>query len=86
MRNTGLVIIERIGDKDPMEVSQNRCKEPSDSFSGNKPGKCVTMHLDKLQKMAHHTLTLNPRVKTPQYLMDKHIFRKHGANAYSMDG
>ena len=33
------------------------------------------------------TMTLNPGVeRAPQYLLDKHYFRKHGANAYYGQG
>ncbi len=53
---------------------------------GTSPANAVynaVVFLDKVAEMAHHTLTLNPRVgRAPQYLMDKHYFRKHGANAY----
>ena len=37
--------------------------------------------------MAYKTLTLNPRAgRVPQYLLDKHYLRKHGANAYYGQG
>lgn len=43
--------------------------------------------LDKVAEMAYKTMTLNPRVQgVPQYLLDKHYFRKHGANAYYGQG
>ena len=43
--------------------------------------------LDKVAEMAYKTMTLNPRVaRVPQYLLDKHYFRKHGANAYYGQG
>ena len=33
--------------------------------------------------MAFHTLQLTPKqASVPQYLLDKHYYRKHGANAY----
>ena len=36
---------------------------------------------------AYNTMTLNPRTKrVQQYLLDKHYFRKHGANAYYGQG
>ena len=84
-RNTGLVIIETIGDKDPMEVPGIVVKNHGPFAWGTSPANAVynAVVLDKVAEMAHHTLTLNPRVKrAPQYLMDKHYFRKHGANAY----
>ena len=43
--------------------------------------------LDKVAEMAYNTMTLNPRTqRVQQYLLDKHYFRKHGANAYYGQG
>ena len=43
--------------------------------------------LDKVAEMAYNTMTLNPRTqRVHQYLLDKHYFRKHGANAYYGQG
>lgn len=43
--------------------------------------------LEAVAEMAYNTLTLNPRVqRVPQHLLDKHYFRKHGANAYYGQG
>ena len=43
--------------------------------------------LDKVAEMAYKTMTLNPRnPRVQQYLLDKHYFRKHGANAYYGQG
>lgn len=84
-RNTGLVIIETIGDKDPMEVPGIVVKNHGPFAWGTSPANAVynAVVMDKVAEMAHHTMTLNPRVRrAPQYLMDKHYFRKHGANAY----
>lgn len=38
--------------------------------------------LEEVAKMAYYTLTLNPETDMSKTLMDKHFFRKHGANAY----
>lgn len=40
--------------------------------------------LDVVSEMAYHTMTLDTAtdVHVPQYLLDKHYFRKHGKNAY----
>ena len=84
-RNTGVVIIETIGDKDPLEVPGIVVKNHGPFAWGTSPAHAVynAVVLDKVAEMAHHTLTLNPRVtRAPQYLLDKHYFRKHGANAY----
>ena len=40
--------------------------------------------LDVVADMDYHTMQLNPAqdIHVPQYLLDKHYYRKHGANAY----
>ena len=79
------MIIETLGDKDPMEVPGIVVKNHGPFTWGTSPANAVynAVVLDKVAEMAHHTLTLNPDVKrAPQYLMDKHYYRKHGANAY----
>lgn len=39
--------------------------------------------LDVVAEMAYHTLQLNPNdITIPQYLLDRHYYRKHGPNAY----
>ena len=43
--------------------------------------------LEEVAKMAYRTEHLKPEVsQAPQYLQDKHFFRKHGANAYYGQG
>lgn len=84
-KNTGKVIIETIGDKDPMEVPGIVVKNHGPFAWGTSPANAVynSVVMDKVAEMAHHTLMLNPQVAgAPQYLLDKHYFRKHGANAY----
>lgn len=84
-KNTGKVILETIGEKDPMAVPGIVVKNHGPFAWGNSPANAVynSVVLDKVAEMALHTLTINPDVKkAPQYLMDKHYFRKHGENAY----
>ena len=84
-KNTGVVIVETIGDRDAMEVPGIVVKNHGPFAWGTSPANAVynAVVLDKVAEMAHHTMTLNPHVKpAPQYLMDKHYFRKHGENAY----
>ena len=38
--------------------------------------------MEKIAEMALHTLSLAPNASLPQYILDKHYNRKHGANAY----
>ncbi|BBF45054.1 L-ribulose-5-phosphate 4-epimerase [Lachnospiraceae bacterium KM106-2] len=87
--NTGKVIVETIGDRDPMEVPGIVVKNHGPFAWGKTPAGSVynAVVLDKVAEMAYMTMDLNPRVKrAPQYLMDKHYFRKHGANAYYGQG
>lgn len=84
-RNTGKVIIETIGDSDPMEVPGIVVKNHGPFSWGTDSANAVynAVVMDKVAEMAHHTMMLNPAVTSaPQYLLDKHYFRKHGDNAY----
>ena len=39
--------------------------------------------MDEVCHMALETEAINPDIQPlPQYVLDKHYFRKHGANAY----
>jgi len=52
---------------------------------GSSPQQAVenALVLEAVAKMAYHTQMLNTQVpEIPQVLLDKHYFRKHGANAY----
>lgn len=83
--NTGNVIVETIGDADPMAIPGIVVKNHGPFAWGRSPKGSVynAVVLDKVAEMAYKTMTLNPGVKkVPQYLLDKHYFRKHGANAY----
>lgn len=87
--NTGKVIVETIGDKDPMAIPGILVKNHGPFAWGKTPSGSVynTVVLDKVAEMAYNTMTLNPRVsRVSQYLLDKHYFRKHGANAYYGQG
>ena len=87
--NTGKVILETIGEKNPMDIPGIVVKNHGPFAWGRTPAGAVynAVVLDKVAEMAYHTMTLNPRVpRVPQYLLDKHYFRKHGANAYYGQG
>ena len=38
--------------------------------------------LETISEMAMKSIRLNPLSSLTQYVLDKHYFRKHGANAY----
>lgn len=84
-KETGNVIVETIGDKDPLEVPGIVVKNHGPFAWGKDADSAVynAVVLDKVAEMAYKTMTLNNRVKpVKQMLLDKHYFRKHGANAY----
>lgn len=87
--NTGNVIVETIGDQDPMAIPGILVKNHGPFAWGKTPAGSVynTVVMDKVAEIAYQTMTLNPRVnRVSQYLLDKHYFRKHGANAYYGQG
>lgn len=83
--NTGKVIVETIGEKDVMAVPGILVKSHGPFAWGKTPAGSVynAVVMDKVAEMAYKTITLNPEVKrVQQYLLNKHYYRKHGANAY----
>ena len=85
--NTGKVIVETIENRrlDPIAVPGIVVKNHGPFAWGRTPAGAVynAVVLDKVAEMAYNTMTLNPRTqRVHQYLLDKHYFRKHGANAY----
>ena len=89
--NTGKVIIETVEKLgyDPMAIPGVVVKNHGPFAWGRTPAGAVynAVVLDKVAEMAYNTMTLNPRTqRVHQYLLDKHYFRKHGANAYYGQG
>ena len=86
-KNTGVLIADYFKDKDYEAVPAVLCKN-----HGLLPGaKTLTrrsttrLFLKKWPKMACRCEMINPQVKpAPQELQDKHYYRKHGANAYTL--
>lgn len=84
-KETGNVIVETIGERNPLEVPAIVVKNHGPFAWGKDPDNAVynAVVLDKVAQMAYNTMTLNNRVNTVnQTLLDKHYLRKHGANAY----
>ncbi|OFI46610.1 L-ribulose-5-phosphate 4-epimerase [Floricoccus penangensis] len=84
---TGKVIVERFENDniDPIAVPGVLTVGHGPFTWGNTPDKAVenSIVLDEVAHMALMTEFLNPnKDEIPQYLLDKHYFRKHGANAY----
>ncbi len=84
-KNTGTVIIETFGERDPMDAPGVLCANHG-PFAWGKDAADAVYHavvMEEVAKMAYHTEMLHPMVPpAPQYVQDKHYFRKHGANAY----
>lgn len=82
--NTGVVIVEALGNKDPMSM-------PAALVAGHGPfcwgvDAAAAVHnaivLESVARMALHTMSLRPDSSgISQALLDRHYFRKHGAAA-----
>lgn len=85
--NTGHLIVNEFArlKRDPEAVPGCLCKNHGPFCWGKDPEHAVesAVVLEEVAKMAYRTELINPKVeRAPQYLQDKHYFRKHGANAY----
>lgn len=86
-KNTGLLIIDEFKkqNKDVTAVPCVLCKNHGPFSWGKDAHEAVhnAVVLEEVAKMAYRAELINKDVKpAPQELMDKHYFRKHGANAY----
>ncbi|MET3562317.1 L-ribulose-5-phosphate 4-epimerase [Enterococcus rotai] len=84
---TGKVIVETFKEKaiDPLAVPGVLVYGHGPFTWGQTPQKAVenSIVLDEVAEMASMTEVVNEAVQPiPQYLLDKHFFRKHGSNAY----
>lgn len=82
--NTGLAIVEALKDTDVMAIPAVLCKNHGPFTWGKTPEEAVhnAVVLEELAKMASNTELINPKVqRAPQSIMDRHYYRKHGANA-----
>ncbi len=83
--NTGAVIIETLGQRNPLEIPGILVSEHAPFAWGKTPDDAVhnAVVLEEVARMALYTVMLNP-VQPPitAHLLDKHYLRKHGANAY----
>jgi len=82
--NTGVVIVERFAELDPMHIPAVlvACHGP---FTWGKDGNDAVHNsvvLEEIAMMAFHTERLGNNTVMQQELLDKHFLRKHGANAY----
>lgn len=85
--HTGQVIVETFQERElnPDEVPGVLVYGHGPFTWGNTPEKAVenSLILDEVAQLARETEAINPAVTSiPQYLLDKHYLRKHGAKAY----
>jgi L-ribulose-5-phosphate 4-epimerase len=86
-KNTGVVIVETFRERniDPSATPGVLVRKHGPFTWGGNSQKAVenALILEETAHMALLTEQFNPKVaRAPQYLQDKHYFRKHGANAY----
>ena len=84
--NTGKVIIETLNERgiEPLSVPGIVVRGHG-PFTWGKDAAASVYHavvMDTVAEMTLKTLMLNPAAEMPQYILDKHYNRKHGANAY----
>ena len=85
--NTGKVIVEHFEQNqiDPAQMPAVLVASHAPFVWGASAAKAVEngMVLEEVAGMAMNSLTINSALEAvPQYLLDKHFLRKHGANAY----
>ena len=84
-RNTGVIIEEAFKDRNPMATPGVLCRNHGPFAWGKSAAEAVhnAVVLEECAKMAAIARMINPGIQSaPQYLMDKHYYRKHGKNAY----
>ena len=84
--NTGKVIVEtlRKQSNDVVAIPAILVKNHGPFTWGKDAGESVyhAVVLETVAEMAMKSIQLNPNSSLVQYVLDKHYFRKHGANAY----
>ena len=81
--STGKVIAELFDNETVVQVPAALVISHGPFAWGKNAAKSVenAVVLEEVAMMAWHTLTMNPTAAIQQELLDKHYFRKHGANA-----
>ena len=84
-KNTGLVIVETMGGRVALSVPGVLVKSHGVFSWGSDAANAVhnAVVMEYVAKMATETESISPDIKpAPQYLLNKHYYRKHGKNAY----
>jgi L-ribulose-5-phosphate 4-epimerase len=86
--NTGKIIIERLGDIDPLTVPSVLVNSHGPFCWGKNAENAVynAVALEEIAKMAFYTVLLGKTEPIDQFLLDKHFKRKHGKDAYYGQG
>jgi L-ribulose-5-phosphate 4-epimerase len=82
--NTGRVIVERLGETDPLTVPSVLVSSHGPFCWGASPLDAVynATALEEIARIAFHTVLLGKADPVEKYILDKHFSRKHGKNAY----
>lgn len=81
---TGRVVVEALGNYDPMSIPAALVAGHGPFVWGNGPADAVhnALILEEVARLAWHTISLNPDAQPIcQSLLDRHYLRKHGDNA-----
>ncbi len=82
--NTGRVIVERLGNSDPLERPSALVNCHGPFCWGKDAPEAVynAVALEEIARMAYNTVQLGQIEPVGKVLLDKHYLRKHGKNAY----
>lgn len=83
VRNTGLAIVERFAETDPLAMPGVLVAGHAPFAWGKTPHDAAhnAVVLEAVAKMAFMTVMLNPDCGVSNALLDRHYYRKHGLNA-----
>jgi L-ribulose-5-phosphate 4-epimerase len=86
--NTGKVIVEILGDNDPMTVPSVLVNSHGPFCWGktSEDAVSIAIALEEIARMAFYTVLLGKTEPLEQSLLDKHFLRKHGKDAYYGQG
>lgn len=82
--NTGEIIVERLGNADPLSIPSVLVNGHGPFCWGSTADNAVynAVALEEIAKMAFYTVMLGKSDPIRKSLLDKHFNRKHGSNAY----
>jgi L-ribulose-5-phosphate 4-epimerase len=82
--NTGKIIIERLGNTDPIVMPSVLVNSHGPFCWGSDPENAVynAETLEEIAKMAFYTVLLGKKEPISQFMLEKHFRRKHGNDAY----